>query len=229
MARTQTRRSPLRFVFALLLVIIVATGAFGGYLYMSARSTQEHITAASAAYDQCLAQLEQEQYGEALSSIRATVDEVDQIRQSLDGWQWDLAERLPYLNQDVNCARQTAPIADDLAGDALLPVVEQAEGILGDMSSEVILTGLPNAFSKLPALYTAITDARKVVATCKTEAEALPESHFDAVNEWANNVKTATTEAEDAFAQFDVIFDAVDTLSGIANSLVTPTTPTVEG
>ena len=229
MARTDSRRSPFRFLFTLLLVLVVAAGVYGGFLYMSYRSIQDHITAATTSYDQCLAQLENEHYGDALTSIHTTVDEVDQIRTDLDGWQWEVAEHLPYLSQDVTCARQTARIADELAGNAVLPVVEQAESILGDVGSDDPLTGMGNALTKLPALYTAITDARKVVGTCKTEADQLGTSHLDALNEWVGSVKTATTEADAAFAQFDLIFGAIDSLGEIANSLTTTTEPTIAG
>ena len=229
MARTQTRRSPLRFLFALLFVLVIAAGAFTGYLYMNYRTIQEHIGAATTSYDQCLEQLEGQQYGDALTSIHTTVDEVSQIRTNLDGWQWNIAARLPYIGQDVNCARQTAQIADELAGNAVLPVLEQAEDILGDVGSDDPLTGIGNAFTKLPAFYTAVTDARKVVGTCKSEADALGDAHFDELNEWVGNVKTATTEADAAFAQFDVIFSAVDTLGELANSFTTTTEPTMAG
>lgn len=229
MARTQTRFSPFRFLFALLFMLVIAAGAYAGYLFMSYRTIQEHIGVATTSYDQCLEQLEGQQYGDALTSIHTTVDEVSQIRTSLDEWQWNIAARLPYLGEDVNCARQTARIADKLAGNAVLPVLEQAESILGDVGSDDPLTGIGNAFTKLPAFYTAITDARKVVGTCKSEADALGDAHFDELNKWVGNVKTATTEADTAFAQFDVIFGAVDTLGELANSLTTTTEPTMAG
>ena len=224
MARNDTRRSPLRIVLTVLLVLVLAAGAFGGYLYVGAKQVQTHIAAANASYEQCIGQLDQQQFGEALTSVKTTIDEIAQIRQGLDGWQWDVAEKLPYLSQDVTCARQTSQIADQLASDALLPVIEQTEDIMSDASSADPLTGITDVFGKLPALYTTLNDARKVVSDCKAQADALPTSHFDQLNEWVSGVQEATTSAEETFSQLDVVFDAINTISDFTNAFVTPTT-----
>lgn len=223
MATTKTRRPLLRIIVSLLLVLVVAAGAYGGFLYMSLKGINEHIDLANQSYEQCLAQLDQEQYDDALVSIRTTISETSQIRQGLDEWQWTVAEKLPYLSQDVTCGRQTAQIADDLASKALLPVIEKSEEIMSDVNSADPLTGLGNAISKLPALYTTLTDARKVVADCKTRSDALPTSHFDDVNAWAESIRTAATDADSSFAQLDGVFGAIDTLGELANTLTAPT------
>ena len=226
MTRSQKRPSPLRILFTLLFLVLVAAGVFAGSLYLSAKKIETHIAGATESYEQCLSQLEQQQFDDALVSIRTTSEEIAIINQGLGGVQWDLAEKLPYLSDDVTCARQSAGIADDLSNGALIPVIEQATQLMGDIDSSDPLTGFGNALSKLPDFYNTLASARKIVGSCKTQADTLPESHFESINEWADTVQTAATSAEEAFAQLDVIFGAVDTLTGLADSLTAPANPT---
>ena len=216
------RRSPIRLVLALLVVLIVCVGAYAGLLYADVRASRPHIDAATASYRDCLAQIEGQHFQEALASAHATADEVAQIRAAYEGWEWDLAERLPYVGQDALCMRQSTKVADELATNAMLPVIEQAEDILGDYDENATLSTIGDTLSKLPGLYTSLADARKVVAACRTEAQTLPQAHLDGFNAWAGTVRTATDEIDEAFSALDVIIDTVDALSDLASSFAEP-------
>lgn len=211
------RTSPLRFLFVLLLMLVVVIGAYGFMLYTSLSKVRSTAASADTAYHECLTQIENNQYEDALVSIRTVATDVESIDTELQNWQWNIAAQLPVINEDVNCARQSADIANKLANEALMPMIEDAGALFDGISTGNALETIPDALAKVPDLYATVTDARKVVATCKTNADALPTSHFDELNSMAETVKTATYEAEETFASFDVIFDTIDGLSGLVS------------
>ena len=216
------RTSPFRIILRLLLILLVVAGIYGFMLYQSISKLRDTVASADAAYQECVTQVENGQYQDALVSIRTVANDVGNINDELQGWQWNVASVLPVINQDVDCARKSANVANTLTNNAVMPVIEEAGELLGDGSSTSLET-IPDTLAKLPKLYETVKSARTVVASCKTEADALPTSHFDELNQMTDKVKQAATSTEEAFASFDPVFEAIDGLNALGDYLTTDT------
>ena len=224
MSRNTSRFSPLRFILALLLVVVLAAGAFGGYLYYCAGQVGEHFRQAQNSYDQCLTLFDTQDFDGALSSMRSASEEVALAKHGLEGWQWDIAAQLPVISQDVTCAREAADISDSLTNQAMMPMLSRVEEMVALANSDDPLSVL----GKIGDLYGDITTARGIVSDCKTRAYSMGTSHFDGVNELVSTVRQATTDADDAFASIDPLLDAINGLGALAEGIGSALTAPVD-
>ena len=222
MARSNTHSSPLRFLLVPLVALVIVCGVYALLLHQAIANVRTHADAATSSYNTCMQELDEQQFEAALTSLHTSANEVAETRKALDSWQFIVADKLPVIGDDVRCARQTVDIADRLSNKALIPIVSSAEEIWGNVTTGNPLETIPNAVGKIPALYTTIADARVVVSACKADAQNLPNAHLDDLNVMVENVRRATKQADDAFATFDMLLEAADTLGTITDLLADP-------
>ena len=124
--------------------------------------------------------------------------------------QWDLASKLPVLGTDVTAMRSISAIAGTLSDDAVIPVLDAWDELSGSgvvVDGQLDATQVQAKATQFVQLAQKISDAEAVVSTCKEQADALPTSHFDEINAWANELRGSIDSAD----------EVVGTLAGVAN------------
>lgn len=197
----------LKLVILLLLVAVIG---MGGWLGLSFKRAEGLLSEASASYDQMQLNVEKNDYAQALVDARTAATLTSQAADELDGVQWDLASKLPVLGTDVATMRSISSIAGTLSDDAVIPVLDAWDELSG---SGILVDGqLDGAQVQAKAgqvvqLAEEISAASAVVDTCKEQADALPTSHFDQVNGWADELRGKIDSAD----------EVVDALASVAN------------
>lgn len=163
----QRRSHPIRNVllFLLLLVVIYAI-CFGISLYRVNSELQE----AQDAYQNVQQAVSSGQLSSAVGDVRTLCSATSSIGDEANTWVWVVGEYLPWLGEDVSVGRGLADVSDRLCNDALLPVVDQLEGILTGSGS------ISNTTS-------AISSASETVSSCSQELQSLGTSHFAQLNQ----------------------------------------------
>ncbi len=206
MAKGKSR--PLVIVLGIILVLVVL---FAGCLGLSAARISGLVEQANGQYQAYESCANKGDLAGAKTQVFALAETLDTIEAETSAWQWQAASGLPVLGEDVRCAQGLANIADDLANEALVPVLTELDDIFGGFSDGGVLD--LNAWGdlfltkgkKIGELFDDIADAREIVRQCRNEADALPTSHFDQVNEAADNVREAMVNLDEFFGIYDDI------------------------
>ncbi len=211
------RHSVLGTVLGLLLLVVVVYAVIVG---VSAARILDMGNRANASMEAASAAVESSDFAGALDSVRDAAARVDEIEREAGAWWWNVAEYVPYLGEDVRTYRQLAVITDKFVNDGLMPVATQAEPMLdgGDGESEL---DLGKTLNQVGGLVTAVVDARAVVSECREMADALPASHFDAINEQVEDMRNAINGVDDAFSALESLnplgnFDPAGALDSLA-------------
>lgn len=197
----------LRLIVLLLLLAVIG---MGGWLGLSFKRAEGLLAEASASYDQVQQSVEKNDYAQALVDARTAATLTSQAAEELDGVQWDLASRLPVLGTDVTAMRSISTIAGTLSDDAVIPVLDAWDELSGSgvvVDGQLDATQVQAKATQFVQLAQKISDAETVVDACKEQADALPTSHFDEINAWANELRGSIDSAD----------EVVGTLAGVAN------------
>lgn len=198
--------------------------AYVAILAVSAADLKNDTDAMIKTYEQLEASLQASEFEESIAHIHDLGNNIDSVEKKLNGWQWQVASNLPIISDDIRCLRQIATICDALANDALMPVISRAELIVGDISSlgsdgaqnTADLTTIGNDFGSLTR---EIAQAREIVDVCQRDAEALPTSHFDELNNLAAKIREVTTQADNAFDELESL-NPIDMLGDALGGLL---------
>lgn len=197
----------LRLIVLLLLLAVIG---MGGWLGLSFKRAEGLLAEASASYDQVQQSVEKNDYAQALVDARTAATLTSQAAEELDGVQWDMASRLPVLGTDVTAMRSISTIAGTLSDDAVIPVLDAWDELSGSgvvVDGQLDATQVQAKATQFVQLAQKISDAEAVVSACKERADALPTSHFDEINAWANELRGSIDSAD----------EVVGTLAGVAN------------
>ncbi|MEE0027819.1 MAG: hypothetical protein U0J70_09520 [Atopobiaceae bacterium] len=196
MSRIRYRQRPsllarlFRLVFALLVVYAAVLGISAYRISGWAKQTLD-------SYETFESTFESGDYEKARAAIGDVTQSVNQISNEAHAWYWHLATNVPYFGEDVTCAQMLSGIASNLGNNALLPVLNGVESAQNDLS-------------KISEVVEALTEARNVVSSCRKDFEALPPSHFEALNSLASRLQQAVVNADDVLNQLSVVLDVAN-------------------
>lgn len=209
------KRSPVKVVLLALLLVVAVYGVFVGVSVMRVKG---QIDEAVQAYDDYEHYLDKKEIGNAVQSLESLAHNVGEIEREADSFTWRIARNIPYLGEDVSCVQQVAVISDRLANDALLPILKEVEDIAGVLDEEGLdLNSITNLLLSAPDqvmdIVDALAKARTVVSECDEAADALPESHFEQVNELVEKMRTALDEGNATLDALEPVFSGANFLS----------------
>lgn len=211
----------LRTIIVLLLVVVIG---FGGWMGLSLKRVGDLLGQASMAYEQVEASIEAEDYENALLYARTTASLTSQVSDELEGVQWEIASNIPVLGTDATAVRSIGRIAGTLSDDAILPALDSWDALVSDgvMTDGMLdTTKLVGKIDQVGALATTLQEAGKVADACTVEMDSLPTSHFDAVNQWADQLRGTIISVDETLDQFSL---AIDLVAGFSDTLSSFTT-----
>ena len=209
----------LRTIFVLLLVAVIG---LGGWIGFSVKRISDLLGQASTAYEKVQSSVEAEDYDNALVYARTAASLTSQVSSELDGVQWDIASYIPVLGGDVSTVRSVGRISGTLADDAVLPALDSWDKLVGEdvlTNGELDANKVVGKIEQFGDLALTLQNAGKVVDECSVEADALPESHFDAVNGWVAQLRETIASVDGIFDDFGVVIDLVANLTTTLSSL----------
>ena len=209
----------LRTIFVLLLVAVIG---LGGWIGFSVKRISDLLGQASTAYEKVQSSVEAEDYDNALVYARTAASLTSQVSSELDGVQWDIASYIPVLGGDVSTVRSVGRISGTLADDAVLPALDSWDKLVGEdvlTNGELDTNKVVGKIEQFGDLALTLQNAGKVVDECSVEADALPESHFDAVNGWVAQLRETIASVDGIFDDFGVVIDLVANLTTTLSSL----------
>lgn len=190
------RVTPLRALFRLLLLVLVIYGVVLGLSANKIYGKFEHIQEEYASYEKAIDKFDLDA---AMVSVRSMADDIAIMEDEANSWQWNLASHVPVWGEDVVCVQRLLGIADSLANDALLPTLAKVEAATEDPS-----------LSRVGEVVDALTHARSVVNMCYEEANALPTSHFEGLNEVVDKTKEIIQTVNETFEKFSLLLDVAN-------------------
>lgn len=219
------KRHTLLKLFVVL--VLAALVGFGAWLGLSAKRVSELFGQAMTSYDELQVKIEAQDYDAALTAAREAASYTSQASTELAGKQWDIAANIPVIGADVNTVRSIGTISGKLADDAVLPVLDSWDQLANDGlidNGKLDLGKVPEKLTQVVDLAKTLQEANSVVDTCSAQANALPESHFDAVNEWTGELRGTVASIDTTVDKFSGVVNLVvgmsDTISSLTNATV---------
>ena len=207
-------------IVALLFAAVIAYGAFMAY---SIKQVNACFAQAQSSYAQMQADVEAQEYANALEDARTAATSTSEAATLMEGWQWNVAAVLPMLGTDVQAARSLGSISNDLSQDAVLPVLESWDSLINNgaiTNGQLDILKIPTMITQIKELFGALTNASALVDDCKVRVDAVPESHFDSINESRTMLSEAITSADEALVQFDEISQAISEITNAVSGVV---------
>lgn len=210
-------------VITLILVLVLAVViGFGAWLGLSARRVGVLLEQTSNAYELVQADIEREDYTTALADTRTVAGCANELSAELDGLQWEIASKLPVLGTDVEVARTTGKVSGTLSSDAVLPVLDAWDELMGSGIIEngvVDTNAISDKMSQVSTLVTSLETAGTVIDECSGRMEGLPTSHFEQLNAFATELRGAISSADEAMEGIEATIGLYRDLSSIVSGL----------
>lgn len=196
------RHHPIRNILLVLLAIVLVYLGFAG---VSLYGIYEDGQTAQAAYQQAEQSLSSGDVGSAVTSLRRIAQAAADVGDEADSWVWVVGEHIPWIGEDVTVGRGLAHVSDSLCNDALLPVVEQYEGITSGSGS---VGGAVSAYSS----------ASDAVSSCSQELAGLGTSHFSQLNDAKDKLSQVVSLAGTSMDSVSSILSSLGALGGSLSS-----------
>lgn len=210
MARKGRGRRAALAVLALVLVAIVAAGAVLYHaVWSSVGRIQTYAQIASSAGNSLSDDISDLNLTALDADAQTVSDQARAISRELDGWQWEVASRIPPIAGEVELGRTLSQVCLDLSDQALLPVTElvrQARGQLASGSISEVVDGADT----LQDLADAVERARSVVAGCRIRLDQAPQSGIDGLKQAHATVEDVLDQADDALDQVQPAVDIIE-------------------
>lgn len=210
------------FLKFILLVLFVAIVGMGAWLGLSAKRVSDLYGEALETYQQMETHANQQDYGQALVDARTAATLTSQASEELGGIQWDIASYVPVLGSDVTTLRSIGSISGSLANDAVIPVLDAWDELSGSgvvVDGQLDIAQIQAKAGQFVQLAQTIKDAGEVVDTCKAQADALPASHFEALDGWTGSLRTTIDEADGLVDGLENVAGVIVNLSSTLSSL----------
>ena len=212
-ARKRTEKNPKRrwpIVVALLVILLVACGAYGFALFRSAMSikgkAQDAVslvsTYARAATDGDSAALQ-----ESASQMSTAAHDV---QEGLDTTIWKVAEYVPVVGSDVHSVRVMSDVLVDLSDNALVPLAQNS----GALQLSTLMANSEVNIDALNGLVDAVEAVGPVVERSADAVRDLPPARIAQVKELVGTAQEGLVSASDALRQASPLMPYLSTMLG---------------
>lgn len=192
------RYHPIRNLLVVILVALIVYVACAGY---SALRIYGDVRDAQSAYQHAESAIGSGDVTSAIADVRTLSTAAADVGDQADFWVWVVGEHVPWIGDDVSVARGLAHVTDDLCNDALLPVVEQYEGVTSGTGS---VSGAADA----------VTSAASTLTSCQRQLSELGTSHFSQLNEAKDKLAQAVSAVSDGLGGVTSAISALGSLVG---------------
>ena len=199
-----------RVLVVVLLVAVIALGALGAALYVSAREVigkARAVQGQAQSLSQCLYEGDAEQARTLADKVNASIA---QIQGEVDSPAWRIASYLPVVGHDISNARTLADCAGDLSQNALIPLVD---GVAGIPLSELVREGAIDT-GKLSSMRGTVVQVAPVVVSNAQIITSLTPGMVSQLNEVLESAHDPLTAAIDVLGDADGIFSVLLDLLG---------------
>lgn len=215
----------LRRAFGTLLaIVVVVVIAFGAWIGLSARRVGELFGQTSSALEATQERIDAQDYRAAMVSARDAAAYTNEASKELSGVQWEIASKLPIIGVDAGIMRSIGSISGTLSNEAIIPVLDGWDKLVADgiiVDDQVDLSKIGDKVDQFVELAQTLQEADEAVNVCSTDANALPASHFEQLNEWVGQLKTTVASVDEVLDQLVGLANLVTGASSLFSSFTT--------
>lgn len=220
-------RTVIITIIAIIVVFLAITLPFVLALGDSLRKLDNEMTGLQQSYDSLAAQIESNDVDGALATAKSITSQTAVMKSEAEGWQWDVAAKIPGYENDVQSLHTLLDVSDTLANKAALPVVQSYRNVTDDgvidEDGTFDLFVLAQHAQEIPDLVQTLKDAGAVVDECDQTVRNLPPARTP---ELADGIAKAEANLDDlnaAFKRVDAITSPqtmIDTALPLLESLL---------
>ena len=209
----RTRRTVLAVIGAIVAVLVVAAVALGAYafgLYQSYQRVMAQVDNAMSVVDPLKTALQAGDTDGLASAASTVTNAVHAIDDELSGSNWQVAEHLPVVGQDVSSVRTLVDVATDLVDNAMAPVVDSVSGL---HLSELMSGGAVNV-GLIQQVSSAVQTAAPVLDRSAQTVRSLPELRIGRLQGIFSQVDDGLDAASSAVAGINEILPYLPQMLG---------------
>lgn len=145
-------------------------------------------------------------------------DAVNEIQDDLNDWPWAIVDALPYLNTDIDFARDLVNDTSEFT-DTLPSLAQSLDDVINNnaiASGTISLDAVSNDVENAKSLVASLQATRDAAQTSSAAIKALPTPHFNqlntARNQLANTIDSINASFERYAEQLDAAAEVVNAL-----------------
>lgn len=185
--RSHRRRNIIIGVACAVVVLVVAVGASGFALLQSARDVKSEASQVMGLAGSMMDKVEAGDMQGLSDDAASMASLASSMRSKTDSPLWAVASLVPVYGSDISAARTLVAAFDDVASDALVPLVGDIQGIsLDTMMSD----GRVNV-EMFQALAEGLSSVSGVVQTSNDQVQAIGQTNISQVTELVSTAKSA--------------------------------------
>ncbi|MGN0287279.1 MAG: hypothetical protein ACI4B6_06380 [Atopobiaceae bacterium] len=217
--RVRREHHVVRWIFLTLLALVVA---YGVCLGVSAYGMYSTANDAKNQYSELSSQMSTHDFDAAAKTALKLNDTVSKLKQESNGWQWDLALQIPYVQDDVQVMQGLVDGLQQASKGALVPVAQAYQKLSSDgvvVSGSVSLqTALQNP-NDVTAFVQSLSDAQQALQTSKASVDALGSAHLDVLNQLKDSMSSSLDSAASGLSGAGRLLEGLDKLKALVASL----------
>lgn len=208
------RRHPLlRAIGAIVGVLVVLLVAYGVVLGTSVATVQSQATELQKNAQALQSALDESDVSASVDAARQVSSDVDNLAGELDGWQWDIAELLPYYGSDVRAGRSVVAVAQNLSQKILLPVATVAADYAAGFDAKGILAVFDTSLLKQVAQT--CTEAAPAIQEAASALDAIGPTHIAELNQAVEELRDPVDKAAQILDRYGTLVDHLDFLGNL--------------
>ena len=192
---------PVRNTLIVLLLIIIVIGGVGGFtgytLYNSAKQVRSDASAVMSDISDLKAKIISDDPSQATATAADIAKRASNMKAETSGWEWTVASYVPVYGSDVAKVRELSNVFDDLAQNALVPLMGEVSQI--SLKNLFVDGGLNVEYTQ--RLVNAVDSAAPVIERCANTVENMGEANLEQVNSPLRTAKSTLGKLNTA-AQF---------------------------
>lgn len=194
-------------------IFIIFGGITGGVLYKSAKDVKAEAATVMSSIDDLKDQILADDYDQAKSTAANIASHAQKMKDETDGWEWIVASAIPVYGADVANVCVLASTFDDLADDAVVPLVDA----LSDVSLDDLLVDKTVNIEQTQKVLDAIVEVAPVIEEAADKVEAMEEPKIEQIKSPLEKAKSALGELDTAARFSEKIAPSFATMLGADN------------
>lgn len=191
-------RKEHHWVRRVILVIVLVIVAYIACLGVSAYNMYGSASTLRNQYTELSREISGHDYDGAASTALSMGDTAASLASESQTWPWQLAAKIPYVQDDVTVVQGLVSCAQSLTSGALGPIAQAYQQLVADgvvQSGSVSLRALATHQEDVVQLQQAVSSALAALQTSESAVEELPSSHIAALNSAKDSLASSLSDA----------------------------------
>ena len=207
----QKKRKKGKIILAVVLVLLVAVGAYGFCLYQSAKTLKSSASSVMQDVTNIKTSIMSGDYDQASTYAGYIAKTSADMKQEMESPVWVVASVFPYVGNDVTSAKQLVDILNDASTTVLIPLTSTLSA--APLDSIVNESGGID-IDAVSTLLSAVKETAPAMNTCAQKISSVPSMNIPQLETMLGSAKTKVIELNETFQDAVQFIPAVELLLG---------------